>query len=348
MIKKTLKVMPDKRFSEVLSDGFRLFGKNYLTLVVPLGLFLLISLIIKNILVVDIVWKSIEITPAIEAIINMNPNDMTDEHLNLMMEYLALSLINGFINSFIMTIFNVLSMCLVSNYLYNRFIGNETNFFSEFKKAINGKLIFVILLLGVGISLGSILLYIPSIIIFGYYAFYIFTYNSDNSEDSNEPIRDAREIARNSFWKIIGVFVVSILIISIIDFFFQFIIGDFLIQFYQTSWYNPSTRNFGMIFLYDVIYYLVQLIFAPLFICLLTSLYVSLKTRKETFVQYQTSYDQTPQSYGTPYRVEPSSIKSLNAVDKPGSGLYCPFCGEHTEKKIKFCPHCGERFNFEI
>jgi hypothetical protein len=97
-------------------------------------------------------------------------------------------------------------MCLVSNYLYNKFIGNETKFFSEFKKAINGKLIFVILLLGVGISIGSILLYIPSIIIFGYYAFYIFTYNS---EDSNEPTRDAREIARNSFWKIIGVFVVN-------------------------------------------------------------------------------------------------------------------------------------------
>lgn len=338
----------NKRFSEVISEGFRFFGKNYLTLIVPLGLFLLISIIIKNLLVADMVWQSLQMTPAIDFILVKDPSALTDADLNLMMEYLALSLFSGFINSLVITIFNVLAMCLVSNYLYNKFIGNETKFFSEFKKAINGKLIFVILLLGVGISIGAFLLYIPSIIIFGYYTFYVFTYNSDNSEDSNEPIRDAREIARKSFWKIIGVFVVSNLIISIIDIVFQFIIGDFLIQFYQTSWYNPSTRNFGMIILYDLIYYIVDLIFAPLFICLLTSLYVSLKTRREISVQYQTSYDQTPQSYGTPYHDDSRSIKSMNAVDKPRSGLYCPFCGQFVKNKTQYCPHCGEQFNFEI
>ena len=333
----------NKRFSEVLSEGFRFFGKSWLTLIVPLGLFMLISLIIKNLLVADMVWRSLQMTAAVEIIINKDPSAITNADLDLMMEYLALTLYSGFISGLIIAIFNVLAMCLVSNYLYNKFIGNETKFFSEFKKAINGKLIFVILLLGVGISIGAFLLYIPSIIIFGYYTFYVFTYNSDNSEDSNEPIRDAREIARKSFWKIIGVFVVSNLIIWIIHFF----IDDFLIQFYKTSWYNPSTRNFGMIILYDLIYNIVDLIFAPLFICLLTSLYVSLKTRKEIFVPYQTSYTQTPQSYGTPYRDESSSIKSMNAVDKPGSGLYCPFCGQFVKSKRQFCPHCGEQFNFE-
>ena len=335
----------NKRFSEVLSEGFRLFGKNYLTLIIPLSLFLLISLIIKNLLVADIFWQSLQMTPAIEIIINKDPSAITNADLSIMMEYLALTLYSGFINGFIISIFNVLSMCLVSNYLYNKFIGNETNFFSEFKKAINGKLIFVILLLGVGISIGSFLLYIPSIIIMGYYSFYIFTYNSD---DSNQPTKYARDIARNSFWKIIGVFIVNNLIIAVIDFFFQLFIGDLFIQFYNPSWYNPSTKNFGMIFLYDLRYHIVELIFTPLFICLLTSLYVSLKGRKETSVQYQTSYDQTPQSYGSPYRDESSSIKSINGVDKPGSGLYCPFCGQFMKTKRKFCPHCGEQFNFEI
>ena len=335
----------NKRFSEVLSEGFRFFGKNYLTLIVPLGLFLLISLIIKNLLVADIVWQSIQITPAIEVILGMDPTAITDADLNLMMEYLALNLFSGFINSFVITIFNVLSMCLVSNYLYNKFIGNETKFFSEFKKAINGKLISVVLLLGIGISIGSFLLFIPSIILIGYYAFYVFTYNSG---DSNQPLKDAREIARKYFWKIIGIFIVSNLIIAIIDFFFQLFMGDFFIQFYQTSWYNPTTRNYGMIILYDLLYHIVELIFAPLFICLLASLYVSLKTRKETLVQYQTPYDQAPQSYGTPYRDESSTIESTNATDKPGSGLYCPFCGKFVKDKTKYCPHCGEQFNFEL
>jgi len=77
-------------------------------------------------------------------------------------------------------------------------------------------------------------------------------------------------------------------------------------------------------------------------------LYVSLKTRKESVVPYQTSYAQTPQSYGTPYRDESSSIKSIEAVDKPGSGLYCPFCGQFVKSKRQYCPNCGEKFNFEI
>jgi len=335
----------NKRFSEVLSEGFRFFGKNYLTLIVPLGLFLIISLIIKNLLVADLVWQSLIIIPDIEIILVKDPSALTPEDLNLIMEYLALSLYSGFINGLVTNIFNVIAMCLVSNYLYNKFIGNETKFFSEFKKAINGKLIFVILLLGIGISIGSSLLLIPGIIIFGYYVFYVFTYNSDNS---NQPIKDAREIARKSFWKIIGVFLVSNLIILIIDLIFHLFIDGFLNQLYETSWYNPSTRNFGMIILYDLINNIIYLIFSPLFICLLTSLYVSLKTRKETNVQYQTPYEQTPQSYGTPYRDEPSSIKSMNAVDKPGSGLYCPFCGEFVKNKTKYCPNCGEQFNFAI
>jgi hypothetical protein len=335
----------NKRFSEVLSEGFRFFGKNYLTLIIPLGLFMLISLIIKNFLVADLFWQSLQITPDIVNLLNKDPSALTNEDFNLMTDYLALTLYIGFINGFVTTIFNVLAMCLVSNYLYNKFIGNETKFFSEFKKAINGKLIFVILLLGVGISIGSFLLFIPSIIIFGYYIFYVFTYNSD---DSNQPIKDAREIARKSFWKIIGVFVVSNLIILIIDFVFHLFIDGFLVQLYKSSWYNPSTRNFGMIILYDLIYHIVDLIFAPLFICLLTSLYVSLKNRKEISVQYRTPYYQTPQSYGTPYRDESSSIKSMNAVDKPGSGFYCPFCGQFMKTKRKYCPHCGEQFNFEI
>jgi hypothetical protein len=66
----------NKRFSEVLSEGFRFFGKNYLTLIVPLGLFLIISLIVKNLLIADVVWQSILITPAIELILDMDPSAM--------------------------------------------------------------------------------------------------------------------------------------------------------------------------------------------------------------------------------------------------------------------------------
>ncbi|MBA7547840.1 hypothetical protein ES705_40278 [subsurface metagenome] len=117
----------NKRFSEVISEGFRFFGKNYLTLIAPLGLFLLISIIIKNLLVADMVWQSLQMTPAIDFILVKDPSALTDADLNLMMEYLALSLFSGFINSFVITIFNVLAMCLVSNYLYSTLLEHPSS-----------------------------------------------------------------------------------------------------------------------------------------------------------------------------------------------------------------------------
>ncbi len=329
-----LKTFSNKRFSDVISEGFSLFGKNWLTLIVPLGLFFIVSLIIKNLLVVDLEWQVLTMTPAIEAIILKDPSSMTPGDINLMFEYLVITFSSLFLNDFITTIFNVVAMCLVSNYLYNKFIGNETKLIFELKNALNGRMLLVFLLLGVGISVGMILLFIPSIILFGFYIFYIFTYHSDDSE---HPIKDARDMARGAFWKIIGIFIINFLIIFVCDSVYHLIIDNFLTPGYNSSWYNPSTRNYGAIIVYDLISNIVRFLFTPLFICLLTSLYVYLKMRNEQYLKYKTSYQKTPQSYETP----------RNKITS-GSGMYCPFCGKFMKVKIDFCPHCGEKLNFEI
>jgi len=330
------KSVSNKRFKEVISEGFYLFKKSWLTLIIPLGLIFIVSLIIKNLLVADLNWHSILISPAIEVIYQKDPTTLTNDDLNLMIEYLALILSSEFINNLISSIFNVFAMCLVSNYLLTKFSGNPTNLMTELKNALNGRLLLVILLLGVGIAAGSFLLFIPSIIIFVFYIFYIFTYHS---EEGINPVKEAREVARGAFWKIIGIFIISNLVVISCDIIFHLFANPFLLQINDSSWYNPSTRNYGLIILYDLFYNLPAFLLAPLFVCLLTSLYVSLKNSREQKIQYQSPYEQPSQIY------ESSSTEvSKNII----SGMYCPFCGKFMKVRIKFCPHCGEKLNFEI
>jgi len=323
--------MSDTRRKNVIYEGFYLFRKSWVKIIIPLALIFIVSLIIKNLLVTEMIWQLNSITLAINIIIQKDPTTLTNADLNVMFEYLALTLSSEFLNNLTSSVFNVIGFCLVSNYLFTTFSGSPSNLSIEIKNAINGKLLLVVLLLGVGISMGSFLLFIPSIIIYGLYIFNIFTYHS---EEGIQPIKEAREIARGAFWKIIGIFILSNLIILTCDLIFQFFADPFLFQIYDPSWYNPSTRNYGAIILYDLLYNLPGILLAPLFICLLTSLYAHLKNNREQHIQYQTPNYQSPQSFEV--------SKNLN------SGMYCPFCGKYMKVRIKFCIHCGEKLNFNI
>ena len=329
------KSVSNKRFKDIISEGFYLFAKSYKTLIIPLALIFIVSLIIKNLLVADLNWQLNNLSSLIAVIIQKDPLTLTNDDLNVLFSYLPLILGTEFLNNLTSSIFNVFAMCLVSNYLFTKFSGSPSNFFTELKNALNGRLLLVVLLLGVGISVGSFLLFIPSILIYGYYIFYIFTYHS---KEGIQPIKEAREAARGAFWKIIGIFILSNLVVFICDFIFQLVATPFLNQIYDPSWYNPSTRNYGSIILYELLYSLPEFLLAPLFICLLTSLYASLKNNKEQQTQYQSSYYQSSQS------IEVSNIdvsKNLN------SGMYCPFCGKRTPR-LEFCTHCGEKITFDI
>ena len=329
------KSVSNKRFKDIISEGFYLFAKSYKTLIIPLALIFIVSLIIKNLLVVDLNWQLNNLSPLIEVIIQKDPLTLTDADFNVLFGYFPLILVSEFLNNLTSSIFNVLAMCLVSNYLFTKISGSSSNFFTELKNALNGRLLLVVLLLGVGIPFGSFLLFIPSILIYGYYIFYVFTYHS---KEGIQPIKEAREAARGAFWKIIGIFILSNLVVFICDIIFQLVATPFLYQIYDPSWYNPSTRNYGSIILYELFNNLPEFLLAPLFICLLTSLYTSLKSNREQQTQYQEPYYQSSQSF---------EVSNTVVSKKPNSGLYCPFCGKYMKVRIEFCPHCGEKLNFE-
>ena len=348
---QTLQRFAYKSFSGVLSDGYVLFAKNWLKIIGPIAFFAIISIILKNLLLPDLVWNLNLLEPQVNVILNKDPISITGAEFQVLLSYLSLIIGIFVLDSVIGAFFTVIAMCSVSNYLFKRYRGIDTNFSKELKLTFNSKLIIVALLIGIVVPL-TFLLLIPGLILFGYFIFSVFTYHNDNGKS---PLKEARFIKKGSFWRIIGIFLISSIIIWVITFIFQMFL-DYIVpidMITYLSWYNPSTRNYGMIILYDLLYNnLFNILLGPLFICFLTVLYTSSKAKKVAISQYKEQPVSVKYRYSEPVtsrlysdKMEPEKPR----VDhKFTSGLYCPFCGKFMDKKLEKCPHCNEPLDFSF
>ncbi|MHA1489993.1 MAG: zinc ribbon domain-containing protein, partial [Promethearchaeota archaeon] len=335
---------------EIISDGFYLFGKNLKELWGIFILFFVISIFLKVFLLTDLNWHVSSLAISANEIMEKlysDPLNITDADYNIIMQSLFWSLAIGVLENMIGAVCTTIAMCSVGNYLYKRYLKEETSFILEFKKAFNPKLMLVVLVLSLGIPIGFALLFIPGIIIFGFFIFLVFTYNLPEIE---RPVKEARLIAKKSFLKIIGIFLICALIAAIIEGIYVFILSYtiYIDPITFSSWFNPASRNYLSIFLYYLVYDIVGILIAPLFICLLTPLFASLKAKKELGLQYQRGYyparepyrQSYPQSRPESYKVPEQEFYSPAPISE--SGMYCPYCGHHVRTPKKFCPNCGE------
>ena len=323
-----------KSYGESISDGFRLFGKNWSKIIVPLTLFYVIYLLLKTFLLADLNWQGYVFGDIIGT---MDPSNLTEADVAQLLSLLLIGLIAISIDSIIYSLFTALAMSSVSIYLYKKYLNLDTDFVQDMKKSFNSKLFVVLAILGLGVPLGFWFLLIPGFIIFGLYICSVFTYQFENIE---KPIKQARVITKGAFWKIIGVFVISTLIIRVISVIFGFFLNLIWDVNASTlaSWYNPASRRYDMLFLNDLLNNLISIILGPLFICLLTTLFTSLKVRFD--LGYRRGYFQAPTEL---YGAEQVQVQPEHA----DSGLYCPVCGYHMGTKFKFCPNCGESLDFK-
>ncbi|GAI66129.1 unnamed protein product, partial [marine sediment metagenome] len=315
-----------KSYGESISDGFRLFGKNWTKIIVPLTFFYVISLLLKTFLLADMNWYLNVLGENIYATID--PSNLTEADMAQLINFLLFGLSIIFINSIIYTLFTALAISSVSLYLYKKYLNLDTDLVQDIKKSFNSKLFVVLAILGLVYPLGIWFLLVPGITIFGLYICSVFTYQFENIE---KPIKQARKITKGAFWKIIGVFAISTLIIRVISVIFGFFLN--LVWHVDAptlaSWYNPASRRYDMLFLNDLLNNLVTIILGPLFICLLTTLFTSLKVRFD--LGYRRGY----------YQVSTESYRTEQVQDQlehANSGLYCPVCGYHMGIKFKFCP----------
>ena len=100
------------------------------------------------------------------------------------------------------------------------------------------------------------------------------------------------------------------------------------------SWYDPANRRFDLIIIYNLVINIIPILLAPLFVCLLTPVFTHMKARKT--IGYLSRREQAYQAVYTP-PTQPEYVEN---------GIFCPFCGQHMDFKLKFCPSCGESIDF--
>lgn len=351
--------LANRRFSDIILDGLKLFFQNYGTLILPLAFFQVLLIILDIFILTDLKWYIDSIGLNLSEILEKFTDEvtLTESEWNLLTSFLFLNIGLLFLENLIGAIIITLAMCSVSSYILKRHLHIETRFIESFKSAFNKKIFLVILIIGICIPLGSLLFFIPAIIIFGFYIFLVFTYNM---EDIENPISEARSIAKGNFWKIIGIFIFNFIFIFIFSFIFNSIIDLFLnpssdtFLYNYNLWLDPSTRNYGMIILYQILVNLVDILLAPLFICLLTSLFTSLKAKKDLGFSYQRQYLPVREPYEKTYSQPMGLAQILDESIEEGTTtklqfegeFYCPFCGYRINTPKKFCPNCGENFSF--
>ncbi len=349
-----------KSFADVVVDGFKLFFRNYVYILIPFAIFYTAIIVVETFLLPDLIWQSSVLTQKANKVVdrfNSNPESVSQSELNSVSQSLALSLLIMFIMVIIETVFTVLALISTSNFLYEKYTLGTSSFSKNFKSAFkrDSKLIYVLLIVGVASGAGFILFIIPGLIIIGFYIFLVFVYNS---KDVPKPITEARLIAKGSFWKILSVFFISFAITYTIEGTISLIL-DLVLPINTAPFYNPDTRNYGMIIVYGLLHSIAAILLGPLFICLLTPLFASLKAQKELGIIEKPVRYAPAQPYYQPYPAPPPPQYYTQASPvypqpmpptqyppqyKPqSSGFFCPFCGYRITNPKKFCLNCGER-----
>ncbi|MEE9379699.1 MAG: hypothetical protein V3V33_16865, partial [Candidatus Lokiarchaeia archaeon] len=267
---KKLVSLANKKYGEIIGEGFKLFAKNYRYLILPFAIFGVLAIFLKILLLTEFELYINEVGTSISERLRYRTDlsGFIESEFFLLLQYLFLNflllifqaLIGGPVGGIITTI----AMCSVSTFLLKKHLNEEADFVSSFKSSFNKRMLLVILVIGIGFPLGMFFLFIPSIIIYGFFIFLVFTYNM---KDVENPISEARSIAKGAFWKLIGILIINSILIATVSFIYKLII-DFV---FDLSIINISpTRDYGSKFLYQLLYSITDIIFAPLLICLLT------------------------------------------------------------------------------
>ncbi len=340
-------VLASKTFRNILSDGFNLFFKNYVKLILPIALFFILSIVVKIFLLTDLIWLSYELETKVNKIINKNTTNITEAESDILLLYTFILFLIIFLELLLVTIFTVIAMCSVSIFVYKKYMHEETNFVSEFKKAFNLKMLLVIFLIGICVPLALFQLVFPGIIVFSFFIFLTYTYNMEDTKEN--PISEARLIGKGSFWNIIFIYLIAFVIILIINLLYQIILiftwDNFATNNYE-SWLNPDTRNYGMLILNDLLINLIIILLLPLFICLYTPLFARCKARKELrpvhLKPVKGIQDYKAQPVQSPYQYSSPTQPAWNSRTQLPSGIYCPYCGYAISNPKEFCPNCGD------
>ena len=351
--------LANKKFGDFFSEGLNLFGKNYGKIIIPFIIFLVISNLMIVFLLTDLRWLANTFTLSLDSILDKMltaPDTVTEGEMILVLQSMLVEIGISGLAGIIGALFTVIAMSSVGKYLHKKYLYGNADFGEEFKKAFNKKMILPIIILGLCVPTGTFfMLFIPGIVIFYYYIFLVYTYNN---KDIKNPTKETRMIVKGNFWNIVGLFLASFIITTLVSTPIDYVLtlAWNVDAATYSAWLDPATRNYPLLILYQLSNDIIGMVLSPLFICMMTPLFVTSKARYD--LGYRRGYYPQRISYGgeqVPYSSYPRGSESSSSFDEVElvakvsevkEGMYCPFCGTYIKTPKKFCVKCGESLEF--
>lgn len=343
----------NKTYFDSITDGFSLFGETYLKIIPIFAILSILFLTISSLVMTDINWRLLELNAQMNQILdNLDIENASleelQEALNFMIPILALTLLTMIPELFFSNFPQFLAFSIVGGYLYKKYLKKDVDFGKETKKSFKIELLIIPLIYSILVPIGFLLLFIPGLLIL---IFYIFapTMHTIESEKGLKSFKASRRFSKSNFWRILGVFIIYIIVTVIISWIYTSILDLLIPAADYNAAFHPDTRNYLMIILYTIIYSLTNILLAPLLTCLLITLLVFCKKQKYSKDLRMQYYQQrVPVSGPTPYELSRQPVPEPQIESKvtvPGTQLFCPFCGfaMRRDSSYRFCPSCGEK-----
>lgn len=325
-----------KGLLDIIRDGLLLLKNNYLKIVLPLFIFSMIPIVLNVIFTTGLEAITISMEPQVNAVFDKimaseDFSDITGSDFSVLIQYFLISQLTLIIEYLLLCSFEMFGISLVAYHLYKKFTGQKADLTEDIKKSLNYKLILVVLILGPLMSLG-LFIFIGGFIVFGLFIYLIFTYNM--------PEYGGSEFIKKS-WKIGSFFkkvIILLIPLFVIHFFLDMVFESFIDLIWNVDYETYSTwittGNYGMLILNEAVSGIARaLLFTPLLVCLLTSLFA--EDLKEYRVKAETAQ----------FHMGDKEIRKAESF-KVEEGMFCPFCGAKISGEQNYCPECGESLEF--
>lgn len=378
-------------FGMILQNGFHIFAKNFVPLFIVYFGFGLIYVALDSFLLVHLEYVGSQLaaeqTQILDQLLDsiagaagtgttgtttIDEAQLTEAMNRITAIYGQLILVQ-FVLRYMQEIFQNLALVFGIVIAYNYYQRNTKSLGENVQEITTANLphaIGLTLVMSALTSIGLELFILPALLVIGFLLL-SYPYCAVKKATVGESLKGGFQLSKGNFLKTVGLAIV----VYIIRLIFESLIGlavDFAFRGaggFQTWYYDPATRNYGLIFLYNLVAVLVTSLILPIYATAYTCLYIDAQARKRRgprpspMGRYGGGYGRP---YGAPQRdrygrpmpeapptawrdqyikspaTPPDGRLSQRATPTPGAPRPPPAEEEEDAGDVLFCPYCGQ------
>ena len=343
----------DLSLGTIFIDSFKLLKKTILPTLIFIFILTLIITGLNLLILTNAKWTIIEMGNEYSNILEILKNDpeyvLSDEMNTVYRNYPTLFLITNIAEGSLL-FFILISLLMISiGKIYSLYYEDEdapstwitsiTKPFNSGKRALTS--LFLIIFGSIIISTGFSIFIIPGILIIFYGIFSIHSLIIDEKEGM-DTIRGGLFYVKGFFSKLILILTVSIFIPMLIQYLFQVQVMDLigLTENNYASWINPTTRNFGMLYIYNFMILFMQSILFFLVPVIYTVAFVQIRDGKLGVIS-------SKHRYGSKFKEDSKNVIIIE-IEKNQKHFKCPNCDKKLPSSSRKCFKCKQLFDLKV